>query len=552
MSADPENAFEGLRDELNISEDEFSDSVPSEMLQSLLVRAIRAKDPEQTLGHFRDAVNASQLLYEMDVVAAIPILLPLSYATVNGLLDIISTRCNAKELVVAAQECTERLQGIHCYYNESDDDTANIEASLGRQTERLLKIYTQAIPRLRKGKQTSEDILKPIFSQLNTLLSHNAPNYTPQDAQDILLQTAELVRFVAPWAADSQLGDADPPTDMFYKLITHSLEVFANQLDAGIAQRAFEKQYPRLIMPNQESSSELTGRGCDIVHNTWAILRQIDISENRIVMYPSIGNLILLAHSSNTPTLSTLETFLPVMLTSIQTNTALAETLALLLSTLGPLHTQIPRPTLSPDIAVPLAHILPHLAAAHPDADMRHISFRVLGLVLALAPALLQLQLLGDMLADPDTPAQMHVSGVSLVKEAVLEGLSRDEPSPFASPAFMDVFSSLLFRPNLPEARDIEQSLQEFLESPEPSRLVEALGLLFVLLRRDATNRTGVRSSDALRIIRSAFLMPIKEHLEAWGEVDLEESEEAGMQMRILEMWVQRVLDTVKGIEQGL
>ena len=177
------------------------------------------------------------------------------------------------------------------------------------------------------------------------------------------------------------------------------------------------------------------------------------------------------------------------MLTSIQTNTALSSTLSLLLSALGPMRTAAPRPTLSPELALPFAHLLPHLAAAHPAPETRHTAFRTLALVLALSPPTLRMQLLHGLLADADTPPQMRVAGVGLVKEALLEALAQDTENVFATTAFVDVFRDVLFRADLPEMGDVEESLQEFLESAEPVRLVECFGLVYVLLQRDRDNK---------------------------------------------------------------
>ena len=82
--------------------------------------------------------------------------------------------------------------------------------------------------------------------------------------------------------------------------------------------------------------------------------------------------------------------------------------------------------------------------------------------------------------------------------------------------------------------------------------------------------QTGIRSPDVLRSLRTDFIVPVKEHLGVWnkgehcpylsaanhlmvsGPVDLEDSEEAGMQMRILDMWVHKILDAIDGVEKGL
>lgn len=203
-------------------------------------------------------------------------------------------------------------------------------------------------------------------------------------------------------------------------------------------------------------------------------------------------------HSQTELSLSILQTFLPFVITCIQTNTATEEALTLIMRAL-PQRTDAPSPlSLTPELATVLTHLLAHLASAHPDATLRHITFRVLGHALWLTPPDTRLALLADLLSDADTPAQMHVAGVGLVREAILEALGPAPPTPnvFASPAFIDAFGPVLFRPQLPGG-DAEQSLEEFLQSPEPSRLVEVFGLLFLVLQRDVVN--AVRKVYSMR-----------------------------------------------------
>jgi hypothetical protein len=220
-------------------------------------------------------------------------------------------------------------------------------------------------------------------------------------------------------------------------------------------------------------------------------LQELGVDSDRIQRSPSLGSIILLAHSQAMLTIPALQNFLPFMLTSIQTNVALSETLALLLNTFGPLRSARSESSFSvpPELAFPLMHTLPYLASAHPDPSKRHISFRLFSLMLSLVPLPLRMQLLKDMLTDEEMPEQIQVSGVGLVKEALLEALVEDS---VVLPVFMDVFGPILFRARLPSTGDLEQSLQEFLESPEPLRLIESLGLLYVVLQRDTVNKVRI------------------------------------------------------------
>lgn len=106
----------------------------------------------------------------------------------------------------------------------------------------------------------------------------------------------------------------------------------------------------------------------------------------------------------------------------------------------------------------------------------------------------------------------MAVASVGLVKESVLAALSSfggdqtEEENVFATSTFTHVFLPVLFTPRFPsssslstlpkgdgrEERDVEGELEAFLSSSEPSRLVEVLGLYYLLIRRDTEDRVRI------------------------------------------------------------
>lgn len=93
----------------------------------------------------------------------------------------------------------------------------------------------------------------------------------------------------------------------------------------------------------------------------------------------------------------------------------------------------------------------------------------------------------------------MRVAAVGLVKDAVLEALlppsgSTSAQNVFASPMFMRVFGPLLFRPSPPDLFDMgaQLNIEEFLDSPEPKRIVEVLSLYYVVLLRDKAGSVSV------------------------------------------------------------
>jgi hypothetical protein len=229
-----------------------------------------------------------------------------------------------------------------------------------------------------------------------------------------------------------------------------------------------------------------------------------------------------LALSNPVPCLSS---FLPVLLTSIRTNIALDETLAVLFD-------QFSRATELPvEVVSPLAEVLPSLASIHPDPSTRFLAYRLLAMLLKLAPPSIHFDILKDLASESEFP-QMRTAAIGLVKEAVLESISRaslaSTSNPFVSPRFMKTFSPILFRPSPPDLFSSNPSLAEFQDSSEPPRLAESIGLLYVLLRRDAenlvrvifditiapylfTHQTGIH--DEFETVNSRLLKPIRSFL---------------------------------------
>lgn len=189
-----------------------------------------------------------------------------------------------------------------------------------------------------------------------------------------------------------------------------------------------------------------------------------------------------------------LRPFLPILLTSIQTNNALDEALSLILTSLHSKHSQ-PKTELSPELVVPLTSLLSSLASTHPDPSIRHLTFRILSLLLSSTAPELRLQVLTELTTDDEFP-QMRVAALGLVKEAALEGLETSQgskPNLFASSFFLRALGPVFLRSNPPDlfSSDPDLSAQDFQESTEPPRLVECLSLYYVLLRRDHQNQVS-------------------------------------------------------------
>ena len=256
---------------------------------------------------------------------------------------------------------------------------------------------------------------------------------------------------------------------------------------------------------SQDASSGL-GRGFELLHSN-----------------PSSASLVLIAHAlpPKHPTLPLLVSVFPVILTSLQSNVALDATLAILLKVLcapPPLQAD-----LSPDIIIPLTTVLPPLCSAHPDASTRHITFRILGRILQLAPSMLRLQVLRDLVSSSeDVSPHMRTAAIGLVKEAVLEALaSRRTESVFSTPLLLQTIGPHVFRLDPPDILASITEVESLKDSPEPARLVECLGLYYILLSRDVDNKVRVSHITSLfgskEMSASRLVSGIPEQFTAWN-----------------------------------
>jgi len=238
---------------------------------------------------------------------------------------------------------------------------------------------------------------------------------------------------------------------------------------------------------------------------------------------PSLASLVLIAHApaSEAPTLPLLVSFLALILTCLQSNVALDATLAILLKVLC--TAQLPETELTPDVIIPLTTVLPSLCSVHPDPSTRHITFRILGRVLQLAPSVLRLQILRDLVSPSEQGSPyMRIAGIGLVKEAALEALAYPEmENVFASPFLLQTIGPYVFRLDSQDIFGSIGGVDELKDNPEPARLVECLNLYYVLLSRDVDNRTGIRDHGTMRSIESSFLAPLRFALGKWNSETL-------------------------------
>ena len=232
-----------------------------------------------------------------------------------------------------------------------------------------------------------------------------------------------------------------------------------------------------------------------VVNNFKDCYSSIGFPIKEIIKRPSAVHFVLVAHDQCplSKKLQLLPSFLPIIISSIQGNIILDETVSFLLETL---HCNS-KSTISSDISIPLCTVIPSIASAHPSPSLRHQAFRILSMILSSSDPPLRLQILQDLCTNSEFP-QMRVAAVGLVKEAIMEAFSVSEtPNLFASPRFLQVMGPTIFRPSPKDFFLAKPSLEELRQSSEPPRLVECLSLLYILLLRDKKNKVRVTLCEA-------------------------------------------------------
>ncbi|KAI0659261.1 hypothetical protein C8Q70DRAFT_916042 [Cubamyces menziesii] len=509
-------------------------------LTSLITTAVHDEEPKHDLLSILSAIKESQCASELEPLTVIPIVTGSAKDGVDDILDLMTKECSAKEVVMAVEEAVETLERRLQSGEEDEDEEQSGRARPAVQITRLIKAYTNTIPRLPQWKKSPKDAVETRLVELGSLITHLSGRTTAQESGVILLAASHLV-FALSAGADE--GTKEPLSC----LIESTVAAFPNHFNAGLARGAFQSHFRRLVVPSLGSSTSKDSE--DVLAVAWSALRSLGITTSAYERRPSLAAFVLLAHdAAYTFSTSTLTDFFPIVLSSIQTNVALDEVLSVLINTFAPLRSATAPLQLDTDLIIPLAHLLPHLASNHSEPDIRHYTFRILSLVLGLAPPPVRFGLLKDLLADEDMPPQMRIAAIGLLKEAVLEALSGQGQNIFASRHLLATFGPLVLRP-VPFGSFDTVTLDEFLDSPEPLRLVECLGFYYVLLQRDQNNRTGVRDTDALRNVQKELLIPLKTRVNSWApELD---NHENALQFGILEMWVTRVDDAIVDMQRN-
>ncbi|KAJ6571633.1 hypothetical protein B0H19DRAFT_663396 [Mycena capillaripes] len=492
----------------------------SEGITALILSATSDENPSVSLDQIYSALCQSRAESHLDPLSILPCLLPSRQPAAKSLISLIGECGSAKEIIIAVQEILERVDGalsLEMEEEDEEDETENIVSeSPSDQLISLIHLYKSAIPRLKLRKKSPSETIGPLLLQIESAIHLAGSRLSRDQGREIISSVSQLSSNVLSWATGLNSEDSAACRDILEGLLDTAISQCSHCIQSSLAQRSFETLYPRLTIrstvPPGWEDGEKAIEDALITYSSFG--QTFDL--NSLPPVPSTAYLILFSHSKTIPSdiCRLLSFMLPILVASIQANHTLDETLSLLLHTLHP--SKFPAgQQLSPDISGPLCALLPTLASAHPDGDIRHQAFRILSRILTLTPPELRLQILKDLTTDTEFP-QMRVAAVGLVKEASLEALSRDDRSVFASPIFFQVFGPVLLRPDPIDLFQPDLSLNDIEDSSEPSRLVESLSLYYILLLRDNSNRTGVHDLDQISNVERTLLSPLRSTLSRW------------------------------------
>ncbi|KAI9063524.1 hypothetical protein FKP32DRAFT_1718372 [Trametes sanguinea] len=544
---DTERAASKLRQILSVQSGDLDEDIGI-ALTSLVTTAVHDEEPKQSLLNIVDAVKESGCASQLEPLTILPLVIGSSKDGADEMVDMLAKECSAKEVVMAIEEAVEILERGLQSEDEDDHGDHGAHVSAAIRAVRLIRAYAQTIPRLPRWKKAPKDTVASRLSELESVISHLGREASIHEGRSIVLAISRFVR------ALSQGSDDDTKALLFH-LVNSAVGAFPNHFKAGLARKAFMKHFTRLVVPHWQPLSNPEDFE-DVLTQIWYALRSIDITTQSCEATPSIATFILLAYdASYTFSIPTLTKFYPTVLSALQANVALDEILAVLINTLAPLRASTPRTDLEADLVIPLVHILPHIASNHSNPDIRHYIFRILSLVLGLCPPPMRFGLLRELLADEDVPCQMRIAAIGLLKEALLEALSSKDQNLFASPHLLSTFGPIVLRPDPPNMFDTV-TLEQFLEGPEPLRLIESLGFYYVLFQRDQHNRTGVRDRDSLSNVQRSLLTPLETRLGTWKTelattASEPEQDDRALQLDILEMWTARIHDAINAFQSG-
>lgn len=422
-------------------------------------------------------------------------------------------------MLIVIQETLEQLTQLS--REDKDEDEEEHVSGSAQCLINVIMLSTKSVPRLILGKRTALSVVSPLISGVSSAVSSLESHFTRDSGRSLLARVSGMSEAFYKWifktGSEANVVEA---REIIRLLLDTSVLACASCIRASLCARAFEMYYPRLTLSSAIEPEWQEGEQAML--NVSTTLRVMTLSPQDVLDNPTMSSLIILAHEQqNYPLPKDLSSKLHSMLiTSIQMNFAIDESLFLIFRCVTQDRTQ---PDFPADLATSLCIVLPALASTHLDPFIRHFSLRLIALILAQLPSILQQQILLTLASDAELP-QMRAAAIGLLKEFVLEALRvpalSGEQNVLASPLLIRSFGPILFRTMPPDYLSTVQVADDMEKSLEPSRIAEVLSFYYVLLQRDRDNKTGIRNPDNIASVESSLLRPLRSFLEKWSNAE--------------------------------
>ncbi|GAA5902279.1 hypothetical protein JCM8208_007248 [Rhodotorula glutinis] len=478
---------------------------------------------------------------------------------VKSCLALVATVCSPKEVVMAVEQ---QLSGL---LNDGEDDSADgCDDDDARdpafRLACLTTMYTSALTRIKTKRPVPflESAIKQMRSVMTDIIrlspftstgpasSTSGPRREGDPLAEELLRAVVLfVRNVYAWvvvSAGAGRAAQDTALSLFHLFLDDAVALMHPFVLVNVASSFFFSRFPtyrRAGPPPAATASQLVW---ELVESVLHMLRVNPSSlaktaTSRDSPRPGrLGALVLLAHMvAAHPGIAPKQLGQPVEVLLVESldilragradpPLQLAEDEALFwLWWCVEQQLELEAPFVD-DLLFDLVEIVTPLASLSPDPQTRFLAFRLLARLVTTADGdtidgeATQVNLLEQLVIDCPAPS-LRAASVGLVKGVLLQKLelSPSSPSVFLHGAF---FSSALGDALLHlDPVDLDLNVLESSAFIEQHRagVMERLSLLFVLLKRDQQNRTGVANPSVLANMRSGLLDPIRAQLDKWS-----------------------------------
>ncbi|KAG8873339.1 hypothetical protein FRB97_006825 [Tulasnella sp. 331] len=396
------------------------------------------------------------------------------------LLELLGKHGNPKEVLMAVDESLEMI--VSAFEENEDGDPNSHTAAV--KLKIVMDIYGNGLPRLPIGKKfTFEATISPILRHLKRAFTALVPDMTQADTQVVLGGALMFIRGCHGWCVARRQGDSeDAVVNKSLTGILHTIvSASSAHIGAFLSLSTWATCFPKLVVPSRRVNTEEGGK-------VGRVLGQEALSISTLLGATSDSRL------QGTRSEQASDAIASLVLLAHETATG-PDVSSTTLASIGTLEMRVA------SIELAKKSILEALDNERPSAAASTSE--------------------PSMLPTPHTPSSLPLFASPDVLPMVLKILTPDPPDLFTSPS---------------------TSPESFLESHEPGRLVEALGMFYVLNQRDTSNRTHIRDIETRRLVHTTLLFPLKEFLSRM-QVDETSGELVGPHMGLfaLEIALERI-----------